>query len=99
MMQLDNLSQTLQAIVERLDELKQSLETLAEQRPHKDWYTVAELAQVLGRAEYTVREWCRRRRINACKKQFPRGAYPEWLISHEELVRVRNEGLLPPPSA
>ena len=61
----------------------------------KDWYTVAEVAEILGKAEFTVREWCRLGRVYASKRACGRGTSQEWIIAHEELTRIRNEGLLP----
>ena len=61
----------------------------------KEWYSTAEVAAILGRAEFTVREWCRLGRVRAEKKKCGRGPASEWIVSHEELTRVRNEGLLP----
>jgi hypothetical protein len=55
---------------------------------------VAGTAQILGRAEFTVREWCRLGRVWASKRQCGRGNAKEWIISHEELTRIQNEGLL-----
>jgi hypothetical protein len=71
------------------------LRVLVEQRTLKDWYTTAEAARILERAEWTVREWCRLGRVNADKRPCGRGRSQEWIISHEELQRIRNEGLLP----
>jgi excisionase family DNA binding protein len=68
---------------------------LLSQRSVKEFYTTAEVAEILGRAEYTVREWCRQGRIRAKKKPCGQGKGGEWLVSHEELTRFRNEGLLP----
>ena len=82
-------------LAERLDRIEQLLQTLVEQRTIKEWYTPAELAKLLGKAEFTVREWCRLGRIQARKKNCGRGVAGEWIISHEELTRIRNEGLLP----
>jgi hypothetical protein len=69
-------------------------ELLHNQRPVKDWYTVAELAETLGKAEFTVREWCRLGRVYASKRECGRGNSKEWIVSHEELLRIQNEGLL-----
>ena len=82
-------------VAERLLRIEQMLQLLIEQRTVKEWYTTVEVAHILGKAEYTVREWCRLGRIHASKRQYARGAYPEWRISHEELTRIKNEGLLP----
>ena len=64
-------------------------------RKCKDWYTTGEAAESLGRDKYTVREWCREGRIRAEKRQAGRGKAKEWMISHEEVERYRNYGLLP----
>jgi hypothetical protein len=80
---------------ERLERIETLLESLLEQRTVKEWYTTTETAKIVGKSEYTVREWCRLGRIHASKRQYARGAYPEWRISHEELTRIKNEGLLP----
>lgn len=84
---------------ERLTRIEQMLATLIEQRMVKDWYSTAEVSRILNRAEYTVREWCRQGRIRAKKKPCGRGKGGEWLISNEELTRLKNEGLLPLPPA
>ena len=80
---------------QRLDRIEQILQALIERQTIKEWYTTAEVAKVVGKAEFTVREWCRLGRVRAQKKKCGRGASSEWIISHEELTRVRNEGLLP----
>ncbi len=85
-------------ISERLERIESLLESLVEQRTVKDWYSTTEVARILGKAEFTVREWCRLGRVRAQKKQCGRGISSEWIISHEELTRVRNEGLLPDPN-
>ncbi|HKI17088.1 MAG TPA: hypothetical protein VKA15_04385 [Isosphaeraceae bacterium] len=41
---------------------------LAQQRTVKEWYSTAELAPILGRAEFTVREWYRLGRVRAEKE-------------------------------
>jgi len=82
-------------LAQRLDRIEQMLQSIIEQRTIKDWYTTAEVAKILGKAEFTVREWCRLGRVRAEKKKCGRGASSEWIVSHEELTRVRNEGLLP----
>jgi hypothetical protein len=83
------------SVEERLDRIERMLATLVRQQTIKEWYTTAEVGGLLGRAEYTVREWCRQGRIRAKKKPCGRGKGGEWLVSHEELTRLRNEGLLP----
>ena len=65
------------------------------QPQEKEWYTPAEVATLLGKAEWTVRAWCRDERVNAEKRAGGRGRTLEWIISREEIVRIRNHGLLP----
>lgn len=81
----------------RLTKIETLLASLIEQRTVKDWYSTAEVASLLGKAEFTVREWCRLGRVRAEKKKSGRGAAGEWIVSHTELTRIRNEGLVPYP--
>ena len=82
-------------LITRLDRIEAALVLLVQERTVKEWYSTAEVAKILGRAEYTVREHCRQGRIRAKKKPCGRGKGGEWLVGHEELTRLRNEGLLP----
>ena len=65
-----------------------------ESTPVKEWYSVGEVSGILGKAEFTVREWCRLGRVNASKRDCGRGKSQEWIVSLEELKRIQNEGLL-----
>lgn len=92
----------VQEMIERIASLEQVIAELREiitqqNRPAKESYSTAEIASILGRKPYTVREWCRLRRINADKAMCGRGCEEEWRVSHEELLRIQNEGLLPTP--
>ena len=91
-------TEELNDLTTRLARIEQTLDLLVQRRTIKDWYSTAEVAQLLGKAEFTVREWCRLGRVRAEKKQCGRGIASEWIISHEELTRIRNEGLLPEPN-
>jgi len=82
-------------ILTRLERLEQMLVVLVERQQVRDWYSVEEFARIVGRAEFTCREWCRHGRIRAEKRLSGRGAYPAWAISHDELLRYQHEGLLP----
>lgn len=82
-------------ILARLSRIEDSLKTLVREKSVKEWYSTAEVAKLLDRSEYSVREWCRNQRVLAVKKQTMRGAHAEWLISHGELQRLRNQGLRP----
>lgn len=88
----------LNDLTARLARIEQALDLLVRQRTVKEWYSTAEVARLLGKAEFTVREWCRLGRVKAEKKKCGRGVAGEWIVSHEELTRVRNEGLLPEPN-
>jgi hypothetical protein len=92
------LGELLAEIRERLIRIESALSWIYHQQVHaavKEYYSTAELAQALGRAEYTVREWARTGRIRAEKRYDGHGRHKSWVISHAELVRVRHEGLLP----
>lgn len=84
---------------DRLDSIEamvlQIRELLLQRRPEKQWYTVAEVAKLLNRRPFTIREWCRLGRIYASKRDAGRGPSREWMIAREELERIENEGLLP----
>ena len=84
-------------LLSRLTKIETLLASLVEQRTIKEWYSTAEVATLLGKAEFTVREWCRLGRVHAEKKKSGRGVAGEWIVSHAELTRIRNEGLLPDP--
>lgn len=71
------------------------LNTLIAQRAVKDWYTVEEVANTVGRSEWQVREWLRTGRVQGVKRPVGRGRHKEWAVSHEELERYRNHGLRP----
>lgn len=79
----------------RLERMEAMLAFLVEQRTVKDWYSTDEFAQLVGKAEFTVREWCRLGRVHAEKKHSGRGSHASWVISHAELLRYQREGLLP----
>ncbi len=88
-------SDQAQDILQRLERIEMNLSDLLKQRTVKDWYTTTEIAKLLQRAEFTVREWCRLGRIHAQKLRGGRGNEGEWRIAHEELERFQREGLLP----
>ena len=89
------MSTVHETVHERLERIENLLQQLLNNRTTKDYYSTSEIARILKKAEFTVREWCRNGRIWAEKKQCGRGNTKEWMISHVELVRVQNEGLLP----
>jgi excisionase family DNA binding protein len=79
----------------RLDRIEVALAELKQERTAKELYSTAEAAEILGRSDYTVREWCRKGQTYAVKSPNGRG----WLIPHEDLIRLRNEGPLPEQQA
>jgi hypothetical protein len=83
------------SVEERLERIESLLAALVEREQVREWYTTGQAAQLLGKAEYTVREWCRTGRVNAAKKSSGRGAHASWTVSREELLRLQREGLLP----
>lgn len=89
-------TEELNPLLDRLDRIEAALELLVKQRIVKDWYSTEEAAEVLGKTSYTVREWCRQGRIVAAKRDCGRGKSQEWIVSHAELERIKNHGLLPP---
>ena len=77
------------------DEIERMLLALVERQQVREWYTTEEFARLVGKAEFTVREYCRLRRLKAEKRQSGRGAHPQWVLSHAELERYQRNGLLP----
>jgi Helix-turn-helix domain len=83
------------SIDERLERIESMLAVRVARQTVREWYTTDEFAQLVGKAELTVREWCRHGRIRAEKRLSGRGAHPSWVINHAELLRFQREGLLP----
>jgi Helix-turn-helix domain len=77
----------------RLIRMEQMLSALIERQQVRDWYTTEQVAQLVGKAEFTVREWARLGRIKAEKRKSGRGAFASWVVSHQELLRYQREGL------
>ncbi len=78
-----------------LARIEDRLSELRDRQTVRDWYSTAEVATLLGKAEFTVREWCRLGRVRAEKRGSGRGAFKAWVISHAELQRLQKDGLLP----
>lgn len=82
-------------VEERLDKIEKLLLALVDRQQSREWYSVEEFARIIGRAEFTVRSWCRLGRIHAEKKASGRGKHAAWAISHGELLHLQREGLRP----
>jgi hypothetical protein len=80
---------------QHLQKIEALLTMLIERGQVKEWYSTGEAARLLGVTDFTVREWCRLGRCHAKKKRSGRGAHPSWTISHDEILRLQREGLLP----
>ena len=89
------LLERIDQLLARFSKVESALDQLVQQNTIKDWYTTSEVAVILDKAEFTVREWCRLGRMRAEKRMSGRGAYPAWVISHQEMLRYQREGLLP----
>jgi hypothetical protein len=82
-------------MIDRLDRIEQMLASLLERESVKDYYSTDELARLVGKAEFTVRQWCRLGRLKATKRGSGRGASMSWAVAHGELKRFQEHGLLP----
>jgi len=85
----------LKALSLDIQEIKKTLKSLVEREVKKDFYSTEEFAALVGRSEFTVREWCRLDRIYGEKKKSGRGKHEGWRIAHEEYLRYQKDGLLP----
>ena len=92
---IPGVAPALAEILARLDRIEHLLAGGLPAPISRDFYSTAEAAELLGKAEFTVREWCRLGRIVARKRTSGRGDFGEWMVSAREIHRYRNEGLLP----
>lgn len=70
--------------------------TLASDEDGRQFYTTKEAAVLLGKAEFTVREYARLGRCKAVRAKSGRGTDCEWRYPKSEILRIKEEGLLPP---
>ena len=82
-------------ILHTLEELKDMVRVLVNREMVRDYYSTDQFAELVHKAEFTVREWCRLGRVHAEKRRSGRGAFAAWVISHTEYQRYQREGLLP----
>lgn len=86
---------SLEEMVTTIEQSIASTDAANDPSPAREYYSVLEFAGLVGRGEYTVREWCRMERINAEKCETGRGDAKSWKIPADELARYRDHGLLP----
>ena len=95
----DDLSVELpdfQAQLKKIESTDLEIEEMMKGRVRqKDSYTVYEVAELLGKVKFTVREYCRRNRIFAAMRARGRIVTKEWIVSADEVERIGDEGLLP----
>lgn len=84
--------------LQRIESQLRLLVTSHERGLEKEFYTVKELALRTGRAEFTVRAWCRTGRVRATRVRGPAGMLGAFKISRDEVARMEKEGLLPQTS-
>jgi len=84
------LGQRMTAMEQNVAEIKS---VVLAQRIEKEWYTTSELAEALGRSQYTIQErWCNEGRIE-CEKDPESG---KWRIPGEEYRRLVGGGSMKP---
>jgi hypothetical protein len=84
------LGQRLGALEEKVAEIHQ---TVMAHRVEKEWYTTAELAEAVGKKQFTIQErWCNDGRIE-CEKDPDSG---KWRIPGAEYRRLVGGGALKP---
>jgi len=75
---------------ERLEKIEAMLAVLVERQAVREWYTTHEFARTVGKAEFTIREYCRLGRLRAEKRQSGRerirngcSPMPNWNVTAE----------------
>src|SRR6516162_2962209 len=83
------------ALEQKLETIEKLLLVLVERQQVQEWYTTDEFSARVGKAGWTIREYCRLGRLRAEKRQSGRACHRQWVLSHTELERYRRDGLLP----
>ncbi len=89
---MNPIAEKIDRLAERMETLEKRIEAVVIGRLDKDWYTTEEVAVLMDRAPWTVRQWCLQGRVRAKK----RTGTDRWLVSRAEVERLMNEGLLKP---
>ncbi|MCY2987534.1 MAG: helix-turn-helix domain-containing protein [Planctomycetota bacterium] len=95
--ELSDIVHTLRIIDSRLVVLERTVNEIHDvvqgQRFEKEWYTTTELAEILGKSQFTIQErWCNDGRIE-CEKDPTTG---RWRIPGHEVHRLRAGGGIRP---
>jgi len=80
---------------EKIERIEAMLVLLVERQQVREWYSTKEFARMVGKAEFTIREYCRHGRLRAERKASGRGSFSSYAISHLEMLRYQRDGLLP----
>lgn len=89
---MNHVSESLAHLADRMAALEDRLKAIQVGQLDKEWYSTEEVAALMDRAPWTVREWCRHGRVKAVK----RSGTDRWVFHRSELDRLMNHGLLPP---
>lgn len=88
---MNQVAAKLEALARQVDSLTRKVDALLVEQGEKEWYSTEEVALLVRRAPWTVREWCRHGRVRAKKL----AGTDKWSIGREELRRLQAEGLRP----
>ena len=85
-------------VVTRLDRIESLLAAILERETIKDYYSTDEFARLVGKADFTVREWARLDRIRAEKRKSGRGALRPGLSATRSSCAINVRGYSPSAS-
>jgi hypothetical protein len=54
-----------QSLESRLERIESLMQLLLQQKLPQKYYSTAQLAKIVGKSDFTVREWCRLGRVRA----------------------------------
>jgi hypothetical protein len=80
----EKLLEQFQALSARIASIEQPISGM-----EKKFFSTLEVAELVGKSSYTVREWCRLGRISASKRESGFGDSCEWEVSAEEVERYQ----------